>query len=661
MIRRSKLFTGLMLAGVLGLAGNAMAATLTVINKDAAGQGLNDQTAVTPVGGNAGTTRGEQARIVFEFAANMWGAVLQSDGPIAIDARFSALQCNDAGIVLGSTGTNGVARFTEVADMPAGAQLGVWYPGSLINAFIRGDNSPTASEMSMSFNGALGTSACLPDGGWYFGLDGNTPQGKNNLLNVMLHEMGHGLGFAGRTSLTSGALSGGYIDIYSSFVYDNSNAKKWADLTDAQRVASAKKDGMLVFRGANVVAQAPLALGKPPVLKVTAPVAAAGDYAYAAAAFGPTPTAQNFNGSAVVAVDPTGLACEALTNAAEIAGHIAIVTRGTCGFAIKSRMAEAAGATAVIIANNVAGVLTAGGDGLPNNLPTIMIGLADGDTLKANTAGSSMTLGLGQGLAGTDAAGNVQIYAPTVLAQGSSFSHYDTRLSPNALMEYAESSDLQGHINLDLTPALYKDEGWKLNEGNQLLLACDTGIPTWLPGGLVIGANVLANAKNIASSATTAGAYRSAMLAYANEMATNELIDAGQASSLNACLDNAQTSAQWIAWSEFAPVGLDRGVAVSGQAGLAGSSKFYQIEVPAGALGLTLRTQGGTGDVSIYVKVGSVATPSSYTAKSVHAGTNSESVMIARPVAGTYYMTVEGESDYSGVTVLSTFTPPRPL
>ncbi len=655
MIRRNKLFAALMVVGVLGLAGNAMAATLTVINKDPAGQGLNDPKPATPIGGNVGTTRGEQARIVFEFAANMWGAVLKSNGPIAIDAKFSPLQCDSTGVVLGSTGTNGTGRFTVANGVPPGAKADIWYPGSMVNMFTGGDASPTQSEMTMSFNGALG-STCLPDGGWYFGLDGNTPQGQNNLLNVMLHEMGHGLGFNFRSSLTSGALSGGYDDIWTSFMYDNQVGKAWAAMTNAERVASVKRDGTLVFRGPNVVAQAPLALGKPPVLKVTAPAAAAGDYVYAAAAFGPTPTAANFNGSAVVAADSTGLACEALTNASDIAGHIAIVTRGTCGFAVKARNAEAAGATAVIIANNAPGVLTAAGDTLPNNIPTILVSNTDGATLKANAVGSSMTLGLGQGLAGADANGNVLIYTPTVVSQGSTLSHFDTRLSPNALMEPFESSDLKGHINLDLSPAMYKDEGWVLNETGQMLLTCNTGVPTWVPGGSVIGANVYAKAKNLAVSAANVGIYRASMQAYAADLATQELVTAQQATSLNACLSNAETLKQYRAWSPFAPATLQNGLTLAGQSGKAGTSKVYELDVPNGAIALSLRTLGGTGDVSIYVKVGEAADPSNYTYKSVHAGTNSESVLIARPAAGTYSVTVYGETDYSGVSVLGSFT-----
>ena len=670
MIRRNRILAALMAAGVFGLAGTASAATLTVINKDAAGQGLNDTTPVAPIGGNAGTTRGQQAQIVFQFAADMWGAVLQSNGPIDIDARFSALQCNDAGIVLGSTGTNGTSRFTNPANVPAGALLDMWYPGSLVNAFIGTDNSPGTSEMTMSFNGALGTSACLPDGGWYFGLDGNTPAGKNNLLNVMLHEMGHGLGFAGRTSLATGAMSGGFNDIYSSFVYSNTYGKAWGDLTNAERVIAAKDDGKMVFRGSNVVAQAPLALGKPPVLKVTAPAAAVGDYEYAAAAFGPTPTAANFNGAVVVAADPTGLACEALTNAGAIAGNIAVVTRGTCGFAIKARFAEAAGAKAVIIANNVPGVLTAAGDAEPNNIPTILVSNSTGDILKANAAGSAVTLGEGVGLAGTDAAGNVLIYAPTVLAQGSSFSHYDTRLSPNALMEYAESSDLQGHIDLDLTPALYKDEGWIVNEGGQLLLTCNTGVPTWVPGGSVIGANVYANARNRAAAAAHFGEYRTAMHAYATDLTTQELLTSDQATSLNACLSDAELRNQFNAWGNgldeptdptdpTGPVAtaLTNGVALGGQSGAVDGEKLYVIDVPAGARALTMRTSGGTGDVSLLVKVGAEPTLANKDFSSIRPG-NAESVSVSRPVAGKYYIKVIGVKAFSGVTVQGSFLAP---
>jgi hypothetical protein len=48
------------------------AATITIINKDSAGVGLNDPTAAAPVGGNPGTTIGDQRLNVFKEAARIW-------------------------------------------------------------------------------------------------------------------------------------------------------------------------------------------------------------------------------------------------------------------------------------------------------------------------------------------------------------------------------------------------------------------------------------------------------------------------------------------------------------------------------------------------------------------------------------------------------------
>ena len=49
------------------------------------------------------------------------------------------------------------------------------------------------------------------------------------------------------------------------------------------------------------------------------------------------------------------MAARALTNAAAIAGKIALVDRGICGFTIKVKNAQNAGAIGVVVANNVGG------------------------------------------------------------------------------------------------------------------------------------------------------------------------------------------------------------------------------------------------------------------------------------------------------------------
>jgi serine protease len=105
---------------------------------------------------------------------------------------------------------------------------------------------------------------------------------------------------------------------------------------------------------------------------------------------------------------------------------------------------------------------------------------------------------------------------------------------------------------------------------------------------------------------------------------------------------------------------LSNGVMLRGRHGRAGSIALYKLDVPAGARALNLRTLGGTGDVSIYVKAGSPGSATDYDYKSVQVGSNSESVAIGRPVATTYYLTVVGESSfYSGLNVVGFYSAPK--
>jgi serine protease len=104
---------------------------------------------------------------------------------------------------------------------------------------------------------------------------------------------------------------------------------------------------------------------------------------------------------------------------------------------------------------------------------------------------------------------------------------------------------------------------------------------------------------------------------------------------------------------------LTNGVMLASQSGSAGASTVYKLDVPAGALALTLRTLGGSGNVSLYVKVGSAGSATDYAFKSAPTTGTSKSVSISRPALATYYVTVVGDSAYSDVTVLGTFTVPK--
>ena len=69
-ISRSLVAALVLFASALGMRSTAFgAATITILNNDAAGVGFNDATPAAPVGGNSGTTLGQQRLIAFQAAA----------------------------------------------------------------------------------------------------------------------------------------------------------------------------------------------------------------------------------------------------------------------------------------------------------------------------------------------------------------------------------------------------------------------------------------------------------------------------------------------------------------------------------------------------------------------------------------------------------------
>ena len=119
------------------------------------------------------------------------------------------------------------------------------------------------------------------------------------------------------------------------------------------------------------------------VLQVNTPPAIAGLYPVQPAQFGPTLTTTGVTGNVVYASPANG--CSALTNGAQISGNIALIDRGTCTFVVKVKNAQLAGATAVIVANNVSsGLPGMGGTDATIVIPSVGITQADGNKIKAN-------------------------------------------------------------------------------------------------------------------------------------------------------------------------------------------------------------------------------------------------------------------------------------
>ncbi len=437
---------------------SARAATITIVDMDAAGEGFNDPTPVTPVGGNPGTTVGAQRLFVFQHAADVWGAILPSTVEIRVQAAFNPLSCTATSGVLGSAGAVSVVR-----DFAGAPLSGHWYPIALANKLAGADLTPGVNDINAQFNSSVGTTGCLETTSWYYGVDANAG-GKIDLLSTVLHELGHGLGFSTTTSGSTGGYAGSFPHVWDHFLYDDGSGLHWDQMDDAQRAGSAVACDQLAWDGPYTMQQAPAFLGANPVLRINAPAAIAADCEAGTATFGPALTSAFMTQDIVLADDGVGTttdACEPLVNAAAVSGKIALIDRGNCAFTQKVKNAQNAGAIAAVIVDNVAGCSPSGLAGADPTItiPAVRITLADGNTIKANLPGVNASLARDPGsLAGADGVGRPRMYTPSAFSGGSSVSHWDVTADPDLLMEPFATPLAPDRV--DLTQWLFADLGW---------------------------------------------------------------------------------------------------------------------------------------------------------------------------------------------------------
>lgn len=472
----------------------AQAATINIASRDAAGVGFNDPTPVAPVGGNPGTTLGQQRMNVYRYVADIWEQNLQSNVTINVSAGWEALTCTANSAVLGSAGAWNIWH-----DFPNG-KPGTWYPQALANKLaganltdgIPDDGSGFGNvDIKTQFNVNLGNANCLNGSPFYLGMDGNAGS-KVNFVETLLHELGHGLGFSVVSVQTSSGnrinaagtayvATGGLPSVWEQYMYDNTTGKLWLNMTSPERKASAINPLKLAWTGPNAVAGAVMLKGTP-VVKITSPQPGASRLVdYGTASFGRAIVAPSALGTLAMitaqADDGGGEGCAPFSpaNAAAVNGKVALISRGACAFVIKVKNAQNAGAIGALLYNNAAGALLPGGADGSITIPAGGITQADGAALKAAITGAIPYGTRGKAgavtsawnvdntrIAGADAAGRPLLYTPAVLASGSSVSHWDVTASPNLLMEPNINADL-GTILVapkDLTVPLLKDIGW---------------------------------------------------------------------------------------------------------------------------------------------------------------------------------------------------------
>ncbi len=291
-------------------------------------------------------------------------------------------------------------------------------------------------------------------------MDGNEG-GQIELLPVVLHELGHGLGFSTTTNGSTGAYNGTFPHVWDHFLYDDTANLHWNQMTQAQRAASGINCLKLAWDGPNTTAHASNWLGPKSLMHVNAPAAIIGDYGIGVASFGPALGSPGVTAPVMLVNDGTPNVTNGCEAYAGLTGKIALIDRGTCGFTVKVKNAQNAGAVGAIIADSVAGCPAVGMSGSDPTItiPSVRITQADGALLKANLGGLNATLRVDPAqLAGTDAAGRLLMYTPNPYQSGSSVSHWDTSAQPDLLMEPALNTGLSS--DPDITVELFADIGW---------------------------------------------------------------------------------------------------------------------------------------------------------------------------------------------------------
>jgi hypothetical protein len=135
----------------------------------------------------------QAAQDAFQRAVDIWKTQpITSQIPITVQASFSSLPAD----------TLGTASYRFAIADPANAPIpNTFYPLPIANA-VSGTDNDAGVDITATFNSTFSN--------WYFGTDANTPLGQYDFVSVVLHELGHGLGFSGSLRVNgSGAGSWG--------------------------------------------------------------------------------------------------------------------------------------------------------------------------------------------------------------------------------------------------------------------------------------------------------------------------------------------------------------------------------------------------------------------------------------------------------------------
>jgi hypothetical protein len=176
------------------------------------------------------------ARAAFQRAVNIWSRQVTSSVPITISAEFLPLGTG----VLGQAAPSFVWR-----DFPGAPRAGTWYADALANKRHGAQLDPSRDIVARF-------SSNFPN--WHYG-SGPAPAGTYDFTTVVLHEIGHGLGFLGAGRVSSGRGSvrlSGFPYNYDRFTENGAGAAMLSFADSSTSLATQLRSNNLFFDSARV-------------------------------------------------------------------------------------------------------------------------------------------------------------------------------------------------------------------------------------------------------------------------------------------------------------------------------------------------------------------------------------------------------------------------